>query len=170
MKKENNLDRILKYFVNEKSQRNTTASILKFKLFKEDLEQEEINELLLEIHNHRPRIVESSVNSKGKVFAKPIISKCQEFLDEGGFKNLSKEHKNDNLKVEFNVENFIGRDNLGIQSSDSEIIKPNIQNTKKNIEPSKPTKSVLKTIYWIFGILVAITILYTFIMGVTNNT
>lgn len=89
MKKENNLDRILKYFVNEKPQRNTTASILKFKLFKEDLEQEEINELLLEIHNHRPRIVESSVNSKGKVFAKPIISKCQEFLDEGGFEFLS---------------------------------------------------------------------------------
>lgn len=79
------------------------------------------------------------------------------------------ESKDDSPKIEFNVENFIGRDNLGIQSSDSEIIKPNIQNTKKHIEPIKPTKSVLKTIYWIFGILVAITILYAFIVSITSS-
>lgn len=74
------------------------------------------------------------------------------------------ESKDNNVKIELKADNFIAGDNFGIQSSNSEINSPTIQNTKKNNEPSKPTKSVLKTIYWIFGILVAITILYTFII------
>jgi hypothetical protein len=76
------------------------------------------------------------------------------------------ENKDDNLNVNLNIENFIGRDNLGIQSSNSDLNNPTIQNIKKNIEPNKPTKSKLEIIYWIFGILVAITILYTFIIKV----
>jgi len=82
----------------------------------------------------------------------------------GYFKYLENIDVDNDFNLEINIDKFIGRDNLGIQSSDSEIIKPKIQNIKKNIEPNKPTKSVLKTIYWIFGILVAITILYTFII------
>jgi hypothetical protein len=74
--------------------------------------------------------------------------------------------KSNETKLSLNVENFIGGDNLGLQSSDSEIIKPKMQNIKKQNAPNKPTKSVLKTIYWILGILVAITILITFIIQV----
>lgn len=102
-----------------------------------------------------------------KVNNRKLLSKVIEFESIPKYLEWF-ENKDDNSKIELKFDNFIGGDNLGVQSSNSDFNNPTIQNIKKNNEPIKPTISVLKTIYWIFGILVAITILYVFIIKVFN--
>jgi hypothetical protein len=106
-------------------------------------------------------------NNSIKVNNRKLLSKVVEFESIPKYLEWF-DNKEDNSKIELKFDNFIGGDNLGIQSSNSDFNNPTIQNIKKNNEPIKPTISVLKTIYWIFGILVAITILYVFIKKVFN--
>jgi hypothetical protein len=54
--------------------------------------------------------------------------------------------------------------NQGNQSlSDNALTNPATQNIKKNSAANKPKTSILQIIYWVVGILVALTVLYAFL-------
>ncbi len=57
------------------------------------------------------------------------------------------ESKDDSPKIELNIENFIGRDNLGIQSSDSHFKNPKIKNVKEAPNNNPDKKSSLKKFF-----------------------
>lgn len=70
----------------------------------------------------------------------------------------------DKSKPQTNNINFIGGNNYGVQSSNSDFIKPTIQNkvNKTANEPSK--KSPIEMLSWIIGIIVGLILIYEFIV------
>lgn len=62
------------------------------------------------------------------------------------------------------AENYIGGDNYGIQSSKSDFINPAIQNASKITVHNNPKRSFLEIASWVFGIVVAIIVIYEFIL------
>ena len=67
------------------------------------------------------------------------------------------------IKPTIIAENYIGGNNLGIQSSKSDFINPAIQNANKIIPHKPPKRSFLEIASWVFGIVVAIIAIYEFI-------
>ncbi|MGG7036534.1 MAG: hypothetical protein ACI7YS_15260 [Flavobacterium sp.] len=63
-----------------------------------------------------------------------------------------------------NIENYIGGNNHGIQSSRSDFIKPAIQNANKITETKPPKKSFLEIASWVIGGVAAIIAIYEFII------
>jgi len=59
---------------------------------------------------------------------------------------------------------FIGGDNYGFQSLDTDLINPAIQNANKIIPHNPPKRSFLEIASWVFGIIVAVIVIYEFII------
>lgn len=55
-------------------------------------------------------------------------------------------------------------DNYGIQSSNSDLIKPIIQTKVKTTPKEPPKKSWIEILYWVIGIIVGMSIIYEFFL------
>jgi hypothetical protein len=89
------------------------------------------------------------------------------FIKNGGFEKYYKVKKTkelESIKPNITAKNYIGGDNYGFQSLDTDLINPAIQKANKIIPHNPPKRSFLEIASWVFGIIVAVIVIYEFII------
>lgn len=121
-------------------------------------------------HGYFDRQILTNGNQLGSLT--PLGRKLKDF---GKGHEAFEKHLEEKNRPQVNIENFIGRDNYGIQSSDSDFKKPIIKNTNAAKSKKAVTKSNNESWYtnsWLIGLaLVVIAALFntTRIMNALNH-
>ena len=99
-------------------------------------------------------------NNSIKVNNRKLLSKVIEFESIPKYLEWF-ENKDDNSKIELKFDNFIGGDNLGVQSSNSHLYNPTIENDIKNpINKASETWSFKNITFAIITGLIVSVIIY----------
>ncbi|MDI5888649.1 hypothetical protein [Flavobacterium yafengii] len=107
-----------------------------------------------------------NTNSYGKIH---LLSRAYDIINYGGwikYLEIEKENQLKENKKSSNIliENYIGGNNHGIQSSKSDFIKPTIQNVNKITETKASKKSFFEIASWVLGGIAAGIAIYEFII------